>query len=62
MSDDSVPEPVLIFNEDQALTDLCITKCTKLDLKNHITAWNALKKIGKPHDEMLKRMGYSTTQ
>jgi len=52
----------VILDEDaeraRALTSLCVTKCSEMDLTNHKTAYNALKKIQQPHKDNLKRMGY----
>ena len=47
--------------EDTAasLRTLCREKCSEMDLKNHRTAYNALKKIGEPHRTNLQHMGYS---
>ena len=52
----------VILDEDaereRALTILCVAKCSKMDLTNHRTAWNALKNLQQPHRDNLKRMGY----
>ena len=42
-----------------SLRTLCREKCSEMDLKNHRTAYNALKKIGEPHRTNLQHMGYS---
>ena len=42
-----------------SLRTLCREKCSEMDLKNHRTAYNALKKIGEPHRSSLQHMGYS---
>ena len=42
-----------------SLRTLCREKCSEMDLKNHRTAYNALKKIGEPHRTSLQHMGYS---
>ena len=42
-----------------SLRTLCREKCSEMDLKNHRTSYNALKKIGEPHRTCLQHMGYS---
>ena len=32
---------------ERALEKLCVTKCTKMDMTNHKTAYNALRRIAK---------------
>ena len=52
----------MILDEDaeraRALESLCVTKCKEMDLTNHKTAYNALRKIQQPHKDNFKRMGY----
>jgi hypothetical protein len=45
---------------EEALTSLCVGKCSGMDLANHRTAWNALGKLPEPHKANLIRMGYSS--
>ena len=42
----------------RALSALCVAKVGEMEIMNHKTAWNALRKIKQPHKDNLKRMGY----
>ena len=44
--------------KQRALSALCIAKVGEMDIMNHKTAWNALRKIKQPHKDNLRRMGY----
>ena len=40
-----------------SLRTLCREKCSEMDLKNHRTAYNALKKIGEPIERVYNTWG-----
>ena len=48
---------------ERQLESLCFTKCDKMErqgsLRNHKTAYNTLTKLGQPHRDNLRRLGYS---
>ena len=52
----------LMFDEEEererALAKLCVSKCSKMDLTNHKTAYFAIRNLPQPHKDNLKRMGY----
>ena len=52
----------LMFDEEKererALAKLCVSKCSKMDLTNHKTAYFAIRNLPQPHKDNLKRMGY----
>ena len=43
----------------EIVAELAVGKVRNMDLGNHRTAWNALKRLPSPHNEHLVRMGYS---
>ena len=49
----------LVSEREKALTELSVRKCREMDLRNHLTAYNALQELPEPHKANLKRMGYS---
>lgn len=52
----------VMFDEERererALAKLCVSKCSKMDLTNHKTAYFALQNLPQAHKDSLKRMGY----
>lgn len=55
------PFRVMIDEESErkeALASLCRSKCSEMDLTNHLTGYLALQKLPQPHCDNLKRMGY----